>query len=217
MEAVLPAIPAARLALAAARAVEGSRVLACLANNIHTEEDQVKRLGFIAVLAMMLVALSASAASAAITTTINPANAPTGTHLQTGTIGCTVDPTTQLVTCSSFELAGVGNANATGSLSTTYTATVQCRNHGGQIVEVKSQLTTAPVSTGSLSPKNGRLAVPPLASSPVPTAADFEAQATCPNRNWTKELLGGTITLSSFTYTLTFAGFTSPYITITGP
>jgi hypothetical protein len=176
----------------------------------------VKRLGFIAVLAMMLVGFSASAASAA-TTTINPANAPTGTHLQTGTIGCTVDPTTQLVTCSGFELAGVGNANATATLVATYTATVQCRNHGGQIVEVKSQVKSAAVSTGSLSPKNGRLAVPSLTSSPVPTAAQFEAQATCPNGNWTKELLSGTITLSSFTYTLTFAGFSGPYITITGP
>jgi hypothetical protein len=153
----------------------------------------------------------------AATTTINPAAAPTGTHLQSGTIGCTVDQATQLVTCSSFELAGVGNSNATGSLSTTYTATVQCRNNGGQIVDVKSQVTTVPSTTGSLSPKNGRLTVPELSSSPVPTAAQFEAQATCPNGNWTKELLGGTITLSSFTYTLTFAGFTSPYIKITGP
>jgi len=162
---------------------------------------------------MMLVGFSASAASAA--TTINPANAPTGTHLQTGTIGCTVTGT--VVSCSSFELAGVGNANATGSLTATYTATVQCRNHGGNIVEVKSQLTTAPTSTGSLSPKNGRLAVPELSSGPVPTAAEFEAQATCPNGNWTKETLPGSITLSSFTYTLTFAGFSGAYITITGP
>jgi len=59
--------------------------------------------------------------------------------------------------------------------------------------------------------------VPSLSSSPVPTAAQFEAQATCPNGNWTKELLGGTITLTSFTYTLHFAGFTGNYITITGP
>jgi hypothetical protein len=166
---------------------------------------------------MMLVGFSAAAASAAITTTINPAAAPTGTHLQTGTIGCSVDATTQLVSCTTFELAGVGGANATGSLVTSYTATVQCRNHGGQIVEVKSQVTTAPTTTGNLAPKNGRLTVTALSSSPVPTAADFIAQATCPNGNWTKELLGGTITLSSFTYTLTFAGFDSPYITITGP
>jgi hypothetical protein len=170
----------------------------------------------LAALAMLMFGITTSA-QAAITTTINPDAAPTGTHLQTGTIGCTVNSTTQLVTCSSYELAGVGNANATGSLVTNYTATVQCRNHGGQIVEVKSQVTTAPVTTGSLSPKNGRLSVPALSSSPLPTAAQFEAQATCPNGNWTKELLGGTITLSSFTYTLHFVGFTGNYITITGP
>jgi hypothetical protein len=170
----------------------------------------------LAALAVLMFGITTSA-QAAITTTINPAAAPTGTHLQTGTISCSVDAATQLVSCSSYELAGVGNANATGTLSTMYTATVQCRNHGGQIVDVKSQVTTAPTTTGSLSPKNGRLTVPTLSSSPVPTAADFEAQATCPNGNWTKELLGGTITLSSFTYTLQFAGFTGDYITITGP
>lgn len=176
----------------------------------------MKRLGFIAVLAMMLVALSASAASAAIETSINPAAAPTGTHFQVGTATCSVS-STGLVTCSSYELAGVGNANATATLTATYSATVQCRNHGGQIVEVKSQLTTAPTTSGNLSPKNGRLLVPSLTSSPAPTAADFEAQATCPNGNWTKETLAGSIVLSSFTYTLHFAGFTGNYITITGP
>ena len=177
----------------------------------------MKRLSLIlAALAVLMFGITTSA-QAAITTTINPAAAPTGTHLQTGTISCSVNPTTQLVTCTSYELAGVGNANATGTLVTSYTATVQCRNHGGQIVEVKSQVTTAPTTSGSLSPKNGKLSVPALSSSPVPTAADFTAQATCPNGNWTKELLGGTITLSSFTYTLHFAGFTGNYITITGP
>jgi hypothetical protein len=176
----------------------------------------MKRILFILVSALMTVFFTTTA-QAAVTTTINPAAAPTGTHLQTGTISCSVDPATQLVSCTTFELAGVGGANATGSLVTSYSATVQCRNHGGQIVDVKSQVTTAPTSTGSLSPKNGRLSVPALSSSPVPTAAQFEAQATCPNGNWTKELLGGTITLVSFTYTLHFAGFTGNYITITGP
>jgi hypothetical protein len=170
-------------------------------------------LAIIAALAMLLFGFTTSAL--AVTRTINPAAAPTGTHLQTGTIDCTV--TAQLVSCTTFELAGVGNTNATATLITTYTATVQCRNHGGQIVEVKSQVKAAEVTTGSLEPKNGRLTVPALSSSPVPTAAQFEAQATCPNGNWTKELLGGTITLSSFTYTLHFTGFTGNYITITGP
>ncbi|KIG01424.1 hypothetical protein BurMR1_1473 [Burkholderia sp. MR1] len=39
--------------------------------------------------------------------------------------------------------------------------------------------------------------------------------ATCPNGNWTKELLGGA-TLTSFTYTLVFKGFSQPYISIVG-
>jgi hypothetical protein len=173
---------------------------------------------FLLVLVSLLTALFfTTTAQAAITTTFDATAAPTGTHVQTGTPSCSVDPSTQLVTCSSYELAGVGNANATGSLTTVYSATVQCRNHGGQIVDVKSQVTTAPTSTGSLSPKNGKLTVPSLSSSPVPTASQFEAQATCPNGNWTKELLGGTITLTSFTYTLHFVGFTGNFITITGP
>jgi hypothetical protein len=175
----------------------------------------MKRLLFVLTSALLALFVSTSAAQA--DTTINPSAAPTGTHLQTGTIGCSVNPSTLIVTCSTFELAGVGGANATGSLVASYTATVQCRNHGGQIVEVKSQVKTAPTTTGSLSPKNGRLRVPSLSSAPVPTAAQFESQATCPNGNWTKELENGTITLSSFTYTLHFAGFTGDYITITGP
>jgi hypothetical protein len=175
----------------------------------------MKRICAIAALAVSALFLTASAASAVTTTTINPAAAPTGTHFQVGNATCTVS--NLLVTCSSYELAGVGNANATATLNATYTATVQCRNHGGQIVEVKSQAAAAPTTSGQLQPKNGRLQVPSLNSGPVPTAATFEAQATCPNGNWTKELLGGTITLSSFTYTLHFTGFTGNYITITGP
>jgi len=84
-------------------------------------------------------------------------------------------------------------------------------------VPVKASVQTAPTTTGSLSPKNGKLTVPSLNSSPVPTNAQFEAQATCPNPNWTKSVRGGTITLSSFIYTLHFAGFTGDFITITGP
>jgi hypothetical protein len=175
----------------------------------------MKRLGLIAALAMAVVGLTASGASAS-TTTFNAAAAPNGTHLQTGTIGCTVD-SSQLVTCSAYELAGVGNADATATLDANYTATVQCRNHGGQIVEVKSQAEARPTSTGALRPKNGRLDVPALNSGPVPSAHDFEAMATCPNGNWTKELLNGSVGLSSFTYTLHFTGFTGNYVTITGP
>jgi hypothetical protein len=176
----------------------------------------MKRILFILASALLAFFVVSSTAQAAVTTTFNTAAAPTGTHLQRGTITCSVD-SSNLVTCTAYELAGVGNANAQATLNAGYSATVQCRNHGGQIVEVKSQAKSAPTSTGNLSPKNGRLAVPSLTSGPVPSAAQFTAQATCPNGNWTKELLGGTVTLASFTYTLHFAGFTGDYVTITGP
>jgi hypothetical protein len=164
--------------------------------------------------AVALLILAAQPALAAINTTFNPAAAPTGTHVQTGSPSCSVSGLT--VNCSTYELAGVGNANATGSLVANYTGTVVCRNAGGNLSDGQHQGTfTASSTTGSLSPKNGRLTVPALSSTP-PTPAQFIAQQTCPNPNWTPELQGP-ITLSSFTYTLHFAGFTGDFITITGP
>jgi hypothetical protein len=172
----------------------------------------IRRIAVVLALPFAMVLMTLAPAQAA--TTINAAAAPTGTHLQSGAIGCSVG-SNQLVSCSTFELAGVGNANATATLSTVYSATVQCRNKGGQIVEVKSQVKAVPATTGKLSPKNGRLPVPALSSSP-PTADQFKAMATCPNGNWTKEVLAGSLKLTSYTYTLHFAGYTGDYITITG-
>jgi hypothetical protein len=39
----------------------------------------------------------------------------------------------------------------------------------------------------------------------------------CPNPNWTPQIQAGSLVLESFTYTLTFAGFAEPYITISEP
>jgi hypothetical protein len=168
------------------------------------------------ILALVVAMLGfTTSASAAITTTVNFANAPTGTHFQVGTASCSMNGL--VVTCSGFELAGVGNTDAVASLDVTYAATVQCRNHGGQIVEVHSQNVTVSSSTGTIEAKNGRLAVPELTSAPAPTAAQFEALATCPNPNWTTEVLASSIRIASFRYTLTFVGFANPAITITGP
>lgn len=176
----------------------------------------MKRFAIVVATALLMLGLAPTAAFSAIAISFNPAAAPSGAHVQTGTPTCSVS-TTGVVSCPSYELAGLGNVNAQASLVANYTATVKCRNHGGQIVEVKSQVTGATATTGQLEPKNGRLTVPPLSSSPAPTAAQFEARATCPNGNWTKEAVMGTIALSSFRYTLSFVGFTGAYITITGP
>jgi len=168
----------------------------------------MRRVGIITTLSMLLLALSASVALAAVT--ITPANAPSGTHLQSGAIGCTVGDDGLTVTCTAFELAGVGNTNAFVSLSASYSAIIDCRNHGGNVVE-SHETTFSATNEGTLRPtRNGRLRVAVRSVSP-----DLDLAEPCPNPNWTPEFHAGSPTLDSWSYTLTFAGFTGAYITIT--
>lgn len=158
------------------------------------------------------VALATPAAWAA--TVINPANAPNGTHVQSGTPACQISGFT--VTCSSYDLAGVGNTNANATLSATYSGTVLCTNPAGHVAPGQTQNPTIPTSTGQLSPKNGRLTVPTLTSATQATIEQALRQnTTCPNIKWTKSVQPGSISLVGFTYTLTFTGFNGAYITIT--
>ena len=174
----------------------------------------MRKIGIIAVLALMVTALAAVPALAS--TTINFSNAPSGAHFKgAARPSCSINGTT--VTCSSYQIAGVGNTNADATLQVNYTATVDCRNHGGQIVPVKSSVQGAKTSTGSLAPRNGVLVVLQLSDATPPPAGQFLGQATCPNGNWTKELQGGTILVSGFTYTLTFVGFNDPVVKIVQP
>lgn len=169
---------------------------------------KMRRVGIITALSMLLMALSASVALAAI----NPANGPTGAHFQAGTSAvCTTSGTT--VNCTSYQVAGVGNANATASLIANYTANVTCSNKGtNPNNDVESQATSFSTNTtsGNLNPKNGRLTVPALSTS-APTAPPA---GSCPNGNWTAAFASGSPTLVSFSYTLTFAGFTDPWLTL---
>jgi len=143
--------------------------------------------------------------------------APTGAHYRQGASEpvCTISGLA--VNCTGTKIAGVGNNDADVNLTVTYSATVQCRNHGGQIVDVKTQSTVstpAPDETTAL--RNGTLVVDAFGTSNPPTTQSFLDMASCPNGNWTKVLLG-TPTVSSFTYTLTFQGYTAPAITVTYP
>lgn len=159
------------------------------------------------VLALMIGAVAALATGAF--GTINPANAPSGTHLQAGAIGCTVGGDGLTVSCTAFELAGVGNTNAFVSLQATYSGVVDCFNHGGNLVESHETTFTA-VNEATLTPtRNGRLRVGARSVSP-----DLDLAEPCPNPNWTPEFHAGSPTLDGFTYTLTFAGFTDPYISL---
>jgi hypothetical protein len=178
-------------------------------------QTKLRRLGVITALSTALVALAASVAVADQTTTINPANAPSGTHFQTGTATCTVNPTTLAVSCSTFELAGVGHTNANVRLSADYAAIVDCFNPGNNPNNPIESHTTSFSATSTItvsSLKNGRLTIPSRSVSP---ATGLSSQS-CPNPNWTPVIRPGSLELVSFTYTVTFDGFTGAYITITG-
>lgn len=147
--------------------------------------------------------------------TINEANGPNGAHLVTGTPNptCTVNGDLS-ISCNSYQIAGVGNTDATANLSATYTATIDCYNPGvnpNNPIESHTTTFTASASSGQISPKNGRLTIPPLSVSP------FSAPQVCPNPNWTPQIRSGTLTIVSYTYTVTFDGFSGAFITLTGP
>jgi hypothetical protein len=143
----------------------------------------------------------------------NSTNAPGSSHLASGSPApvCTVNNDLS-IDCGGYVLAGVGHTNATVNLQGAYSATIDCTNKGGNLVE--SHTTTFSSASPPLnisSEKNGQLTVPPVSASP------FSAPQVCPNPNWTPSIRGGTVTLLHFEYMLTFVGFTSPYITIQSP
>lgn len=136
-------------------------------------------------------------------------NTPNGGHLAnaSGPIQCVVDANLSIA-CGAYSISGVGNTDATGTISANWSGTVTCRNHGGQLVEVKTSFPTTAAGTFRADRKNGTVNVGAI-SLTAPTAADFTSQANCPNGNWTKSLTSG-ITLDSFSYTLLFATFSAP-------
>ena len=162
----------------------------------------------IAIACFAVLALTASAALASI----NPANGPTGAHFAAGT-SATCTQSGQNVSCSSYDVAGVGNANASASLTASYTANVTCSNNGkNRNNDIESQATSFSTSssTGNLNPKNGKLTVPALST----TAPTSPPAGSCPNGNWTAAFATGSPTLVGYTYTLTFAGFSGAWLTL---
>jgi hypothetical protein len=175
----------------------------------------MRRLGIITALLTLLMAVSASVALAVAPGTYTPtsdsfnsANAPGSSFLKSGTPACVVNADLD-VDCSAYVLGGVGNTNANVSLTATYSAIIDCRNHGDNVVESHEATFSDSTSETVVSSRNGQLRVP------AQSASAFDAPQVCPNPNWMPEFQPGTLTLDSFTYTLTFAGFASPYITIT--
>jgi hypothetical protein len=181
---------------------------------------KMKRLGIVTALTMLLMAMTASVAFAVNPGTYGPdpgsfnsANAPGSSHLASGSPSCTVNADLS-IDCSAYVLGGVGHTNATVSLTANYTAIIDCFNPGANRNNPIESHTTSfsPTSSATVaSTKNGQLSVP------VRSVSFSGAPVGCPNDNWTPTIRPGSVTLVSFSYTLTFAGFASPYITISEP
>jgi hypothetical protein len=177
----------------------------------------MKRLGIVTALLTLLMAVTAGVALAAVdpgTYTPNAgsfdsANAPGSSHLTSGSPQCVVNDARD-VNCSAYVLGGVGNTNAAVSLVASYSAIIDCTNRGGNLVESHTANFSASSTATVASTRNGQLRVP------AQSVSGFSAPQVCPNPNWTPSIRGGTLTLNSFTYTLTFAGFSNAYITIDG-
>jgi hypothetical protein len=164
-------------------------------------------------LSILAAALAASAlvlVGSPASATTNFANAPSGAHYanRSGEPVCTVNGLT--VTCTGTAIQGVGNTNATLNLAVTTTFSGVCHNPGtnSKVVEPFSRSETNSNTAALTASRNGRLAVPAQSVS-GPDPADF----TCPNPNWTAEV---TSAVTSFEYSLTFAGFDQPVILIAG-
>jgi hypothetical protein len=175
-----------------------------------------KRFVALAALVGAVAAVSAIALAAVSPDTYTPnagsfdsANAPGSSHLTSGSPSCTVNANLS-VNCSAYVLGGVGNTNAVVSLTASYSATIDCTNRGGNLVESHTSNFSASNSATLTPSRNGQLSVGARSVSP------FSAPQVCPNPNWTPSIRAGTLTLNSFTYTLTFVGFPNAYITIDG-
>jgi hypothetical protein len=180
----------------------------------------MRRVGIVTALSLFLLALTASVAFAVAAGTYGPntgsfngANAPGSSHLTSGSPSCTVNADLS-IDCSAYVLGGVGHTNADVLLTASYSAIIDCFNGGtNKNNPVESHTTSfSPTSRATVaSTKNGQLSVP------MQSVSFSGAPVGCPNANWTPVIRPGSVTLNSFSYTLTFAGFTSPYITISQP
>jgi hypothetical protein len=170
----------------------------------------MRKLGIIAVLSLM--ALAVAAVPALAVTNFN--NAPSGAHYRNGFAQpvCSTNQVTDTVSCTGTTIGGVGNTAATVSLSVTATANLTCTNRGGNLVEPHSSTVTDTTSAREFPSRNGQIIIDPI--SERITAGDVTGAFTCPNPNWTERVQS--ITVTGFTYTVTFDGFTQPAIRVTG-
>jgi hypothetical protein len=181
------------------------------------------RLLSLATLVVAAVAFPAVAAASVqpgtYTATTTAANAPSGTHLANDGVSvaptCTVNADLSIDCTGGYTLGGVGHTDAVLNLTATYSESVTCTNHGRQLVLAHSGTASLPGGPQTFkSDKNGQLGPVGPASLPAPGPSSGSG-GPCPNNNWTFNITN--VTLSSFDYTLTFAGFTGAYFEVKQP
>jgi hypothetical protein len=133
------------------------------AQNLRRKPQVLRRLGIIALLSMLVVALTAVPAL-----TQNP-------HF-VGQVRFTDLGTTLQATGS---VAGLGNQNIDVILTATGTASIDCRNPGGNIAPGQSKAVTVTGSRTNVEVKNGRANFTVVTEEPVAPAD------ACPNPQWT--------------------------------
>ena len=123
----------------------------------------MRKIGIIAVLSLMALALAAVPALAVT----NFDNAPSGAHYRKGSAEpvCTTStvPTTGALTvsCTGTRIAGVGNTNADLSLLVEGTANFVCHNPGNDNIVEPHSGAVSEETTATLTPsRNGTLIVP---------------------------------------------------------
>jgi hypothetical protein len=166
----------------------------------------MRKIGIIAVLSMLLVAFTASAALARPTPT-------SGAHFtQGGTPTCTIDSngaSSAEANCFA-ELAGLGEGNIQTAITLEGQAVYQCQNQGGNIAPGQNKVLVGPTTTpGEVTvPEgtNGRVAIP--AGPATLTASDTATakQAGCPNKTWTG--VNPQLSVTSITYSASQGGVT---------
>ena len=167
-------------------------------------------LRFIGGLAAAIGALSLTVAPVQAATNFD--NAPNGAHYTKGAGEPVCNLSGLTVTCSATQIAGVGNTNATLVLSVTSTFTGVCHNPGtnDKVVDPFTESDTSTTTAQLLPSRNGVLRVPQQSATGT-SSAEFLDSFSCPNPNWTPDLTGVAI---SWSYTLTFAGFSEPAISL---
>ena len=174
---------------------------------------------------LIAVGMTATGGLAQTTTTPIPVSenlscAPQGAHYAKNqsapTCSLITNATTNTVTvnCTSTQLGGVGNTNANTVLEVDASADILCHNPGNDnVVEPHTTPITEDASNTDNPTRNGSITISSIGASI--SENDVEQQFTCPNRRWREEVTD--ITVTSVTYTVTFAGFTCPVFSATYP